>query len=101
MGRWAMDREVLSRAEIKELVLHDEHETAPHRVEEVPIVAASESIISTDTNEGPEPRTELESALRLEAYSWPRLVFPPLKKSGHIILDSCTAEGEPPVSNML
>lgn len=32
--------------------------------------------------------------LRREAYSWPRLVFPPLKRSGHIILDGCTAEGE-------
>ena len=38
---------------------------------------------------------DMDSALRLEAYSWPRLVFPPLKKSGHIILDGCTAEGMP------
>ncbi len=38
---------------------------------------------------------ELTAALRQEAYSWPRLVFPPLKRSGHIILDSCTAEGKP------
>ncbi|TFK94959.1 Rsm22-domain-containing protein [Polyporus arcularius HHB13444] len=37
---------------------------------------------------------ELTAALRQEAYSWPRLVFPPLKRSGHIILDSCTAEGQ-------
>ena len=36
---------------------------------------------------------ELEEQLRQEAYRWPRLVFSPLKKSGHIILDSCTAEG--------
>lgn len=37
---------------------------------------------------------EMEEALRSEAYHWPRLVYPPLKKSGHIILDSCTAEGK-------
>ena len=37
---------------------------------------------------------ETAAALRHEAYSWPRLVFPPLKRSGHIILDGCTAEGE-------
>jgi ribosomal protein RSM22 (predicted rRNA methylase) len=36
---------------------------------------------------------EVTEALRSEAYHWPRLVFPPLKKSGHIILDSCTGEG--------
>ena len=37
---------------------------------------------------------EVTAALMQEAYSWPRLVFPPLKRSGHIILDSCTAEGK-------
>ncbi|KAI0692972.1 mitochondrial small ribosomal subunit Rsm22-domain-containing protein [Cytidiella melzeri] len=37
---------------------------------------------------------EMDEALRSEAYHWPRLVFPPLKKSGHIILDGCTAEGK-------
>jgi len=37
---------------------------------------------------------ELEEQLRQEAYQWPRLVFSPLKRSGHIILDSCTAEGK-------
>lgn len=35
---------------------------------------------------------EVEAALRNEAFHWPRLVFPPLKKSGHIIIDACTAE---------
>ncbi|KAL4251512.1 Mitochondrial RNA Methyltransferase [Abortiporus biennis] len=38
--------------------------------------------------------SEMMDALRLEAYSWPRLVFPPMKKGGHIILDSCTAEAK-------
>ncbi|CDO73157.1 hypothetical protein BN946_scf185007.g212 [Trametes cinnabarina] len=38
--------------------------------------------------------SELDATLRHEAYSWPRLVFPPLKRSGHIILDGCTAEGQ-------
>ncbi|KAI0361117.1 Rsm22-domain-containing protein [Trametes cingulata] len=38
--------------------------------------------------------SDLTAALRHEAYSWPRLVFPPLKRSGHIILDGCTAEGQ-------
>lgn len=32
-------------------------------------------------------------SIRLDAYNWPRMVFPPLKKSGHVIIDGCTAEG--------
>lgn len=36
---------------------------------------------------------EVENVLRQEAYTWPRLVFPPLKRSGHVIIDCCTAEG--------
>lgn len=40
-----------------------------------------------------ESPSNLEEALRSEAYGWPRLVFPPLKKSGHIIIDACTREG--------
>lgn len=37
---------------------------------------------------------EIQDSLRSEAYHWPRLVFPPLKRSGHIVLDGCTAEGK-------
>ena len=40
-----------------------------------------------------ESPANLEGVLRSEAYGWPRLVFPPLKKSGHIIIDACTREG--------
>lgn len=36
----------------------------------------------------------IEGSLRKHAYYWPRLVFPPLKRSGHIILDSCTPSGK-------
>ncbi|KAL5535734.1 RSM22 [Sanghuangporus sanghuang] len=32
--------------------------------------------------------------IRLEAYDWPRMVFPPLKRSGHVIIDGCTLEGK-------
>lgn len=38
--------------------------------------------------------SELQETLRKEAYHWPRLVVPPMKKSGHVILDSCTQEGK-------
>ncbi|KIJ36933.1 hypothetical protein M422DRAFT_33984 [Sphaerobolus stellatus SS14] len=36
---------------------------------------------------------ELEEALRLEAYSWPRINFAPMKRSGHVIIDACVPEG--------
>jgi ribosomal protein RSM22 (predicted rRNA methylase) len=36
---------------------------------------------------------DIENSLRSESFNWPRLVFPPLKRSGHIILDCCTPEG--------
>ena len=37
--------------------------------------------------------SELQAQLRLEAYQWPRLIFSPMKKGGHAILDACTFEG--------
>ena len=33
------------------------------------------------------------AAMRLEAYSWPRLIKPPLKKGGHVTFDACCASG--------
>ena len=69
----------------KELVIDADHVETRYEVEApdhtpVDIVPAEDS-------------EEVEAALRNEAFHWPRLVFPPLKKSGHIILDACTAEG--------
>ena len=37
--------------------------------------------------------SEIEAQLRIEAYQWPRLVFPPMKRGGHVILDACTVDG--------
>ncbi|KAF8079067.1 mitochondrial small ribosomal subunit Rsm22-domain-containing protein [Lyophyllum atratum] len=93
VGRRALDKDASSRAPMKELKLHSEHEAlAGAAMEEAPAVASE--ILLAEAKTEPVSQTELEEALRLESYSWPRLVFPPLKKSGHIILDSCTAEGK-------
>jgi ribosomal protein RSM22 (predicted rRNA methylase) len=54
---------------------------------------SSSSIASTGTT-GVTGTTSLEDALRLEANRWPRLIFPPLKRSGHIILDVCSPTGK-------
>ncbi|KAH9050521.1 Rsm22-domain-containing protein [Lactarius hengduanensis] len=32
---------------------------------------------------------EIDSLLKAESFHWPRLVFPPLKKSGHVVMDVC------------
>lgn len=87
IGRRALDKDAESRTVIKELALHDDSE--PHVAEELPPVPLD---VISDSSE-PNSRVELEAALRLEAYDWPRLNFPPLKRSGHIILDACTPEG--------
>ncbi len=39
--------------------------------------------------------------LRKEAYDWPRLVFPPLKRSGHVVMDTCHPSGKSIVSSTL
>ncbi|SPO21405.1 uncharacterized protein UTRI_00882 [Ustilago trichophora] len=41
----------------------------------------------------PAPTFESELAMRLESYSWPRLIKSPLKKGGHVTLDACCASG--------
>jgi ribosomal protein RSM22 (predicted rRNA methylase) len=33
-------------------------------------------------------------ALEVDALSWPRLVAPPMKRSGHVILDACAKSGQ-------
>lgn len=35
-----------------------------------------------------------ELAMRIESYQWPRLIKPPIKKGGHVIVDSCSSSGE-------
>ncbi|CAK9780945.1 hypothetical protein CC85DRAFT_327441 [Cutaneotrichosporon oleaginosum] len=39
-----------------------------------------------------EDPAETENALKAEAYSWPRLVAPPLKRSGFVVMDACMPE---------
>jgi ribosomal protein RSM22 (predicted rRNA methylase) len=69
---------------LKELEIHDESQPAS-TISQALRVVTPEVVEMTDS--------ELQAQLRKEAHQWPRLVFPPLKRSGHIILDACTAEG--------
>lgn len=88
VGRRALEKEALSSATVKELQLDSEHEPT---ADEPHVIATNE--LKSETENIPLTAGELEEALRLESYHWPRLVFTPLKNSGHIILDSCSPEG--------
>jgi ribosomal protein RSM22 (predicted rRNA methylase) len=39
---------------------------------------------------------EVDGELRTEAYTWPRVVAPPMKRAGHVILDTCFPDGTSP-----
>ncbi|OBZ68493.1 Rsm22-cox11 tandem protein 2, mitochondrial [Grifola frondosa] len=98
VGQRELDKEALKRIPITELFVDGDHAEQDHEVlavplkEEVPALAASEPVelIEADQDAVDEicDSEELATGLRQEAYSWPRLVFPPLKRSGHIILDA-------------
>ncbi|KAF9075038.1 mitochondrial small ribosomal subunit Rsm22-domain-containing protein [Rhodocollybia butyracea] len=92
IGKRELDKVSAPQVVIKELSLHNESNVeemleAP-TVDQAPIPASEDSSLQLPFDE------KLQAELRQEAYSWPRLVFSPLKKSGHIILDACTPEGK-------
>jgi ribosomal protein RSM22 (predicted rRNA methylase) len=91
VGLTALEKEMASQAPVKELLLDGDFVSAQSAEQLDSVIENPEEIKDI---ENPMSFTALNDALRLEAYHWPRLVFPPLKKSGHIILDGCTPEGE-------
>ncbi|KAF7347457.1 3-methyl-2-oxobutanoate hydroxymethyltransferase [Mycena venus] len=91
IGLTALEKELESQTPVKELVLHSEFESVPPATQFDSVV---EDLEENRVIDEPVTPAALNAALRLEAYHWPRLVFPPLKKSGHIILDGCTPEGK-------
>lgn len=81
-----MQREEAKRYPVElELDDRDTQASPPH------VVASTHSEKAT---ESPcyEP-AELEDLMKAEAFHWPRLVLPPLKKSGHIVMDVCSPSG--------
>jgi hypothetical protein len=86
VGQDSLDKELASRLPMKELKLHSEHVEGSVEAEFIHAPA----VIERQSFESP----ELLAKLRHEAYGWPRLIFPPLKRCGHVIIDGCTAEGE-------
>ena len=88
VGRREDMKRSLAQTSMTELVIDGEH-LAEHRIDD----EADVNISALESFEPSLSPSDLEDTLRAEAYSWPRLVFPPLKKSGHIILDGCTQDG--------
>lgn len=39
-------------------------------------------------------RPTSDSTMETQSYEWPRIISPPLKKNGHVVLDVCSKEGE-------
>ncbi|TFY68588.1 hypothetical protein EVJ58_g906 [Rhodofomes roseus] len=90
-GKREAAKAAIEEQPIKELLVEHEHtdDIAANASNTLP--AKAEEPVSNDLELAEE---DMQAALRLEAYNWPRLVFSPLKKSGHVILDGCTAEGK-------
>ena len=61
----------------------------------IPVDGLQDEVVTNSSvnNAGTELKGELEDALRNEAYGWPRINFPPLKRSGHVLIDACMPEG--------
>lgn len=91
VGRRELAREAVDTIPMTHLSLADDHQAQENNDDQTPLdgtVALDAYGVETLSPD------ELSAALRHEAYSWPRLVFPPIKRSGHIIIDGCTAEGK-------
>lgn len=75
------------------LQLHEDFVQSQGATEPVEEALEQEEAILGETVASEDSET-LQNTLRQEAYHWPRLVFAPLKRSGHIILDACAPEGK-------
>jgi hypothetical protein len=55
------------------------------------VIASIQSDKTTESRDrDPE---EIKALMKAEAFHWPRLVLPPLKKSGHVVMDVCGPSG--------
>jgi ribosomal protein RSM22 (predicted rRNA methylase) len=55
-------------------------------------LASGHGLDATVTEVG-KTEAEVDEELRMEAYTWPRVVAPPMKRAGHVILDTCFPDG--------
>lgn len=93
VGKRELQKLALQDRPIVELTVDDDHNSSTSYLSDTSKPDDANIVSDNDIQKSPSSH-EVQEALRSEAYHWPRLVFPPLKRSGHIILDSCTVEGE-------
>lgn len=100
-----MAHEILEQS--AEMAEQKAHENAMQAEPEVDAAEASLQLASTllaqqRAMQDEEPEEELGQGelskkdmegMRLESYDWPRLVRPAIKRSGHVTVDACTAQG--------
>ncbi|KAG8739333.1 37S ribosomal protein S22 [Ceratobasidium sp. 414] len=54
---------------------------------------ASQSSLNESSPPPEKEHISEESAMQSAIGTWPRIVYPPMKRSGHVILDTCTHQG--------
>ncbi|GJE86251.1 Rsm22-cox11 tandem protein [Phanerochaete sordida] len=92
IGRRELDKIAAAQASMPELVI-DGDDIVPDKPSRSLAKSLADPSLIVDPTEADMTPDQVEDSLRLEAYHWPRVVFPPLKRSGHIVIDSCAAEG--------
>jgi len=56
-------------------------------------LASGQQKVPGSTQGDAQTEEEVDGELRMEAYTWPRVVAPPMKRAGHVILDTCFPDG--------
>ncbi|QRV83443.1 37S ribosomal protein S22, mitochondrial [Ceratobasidium sp. AG-Ba] len=59
-----------------------------------PPEATSQSLLDDSISQAEEKHVSEQDAMRSAIRTWPRIVYPPMKRSGHVILDTCTQEAQ-------
>lgn len=59
----------------------------------IPTPTVSSKIPDEPTEPHVHSPAEMETLIMTEAFHWPRLISPPLKKSGHVVMDVCSPSG--------
>jgi ribosomal protein RSM22 (predicted rRNA methylase) len=98
VGKREVEKEMLKAEEAARPPMHELVESRSDDAHHDPMLyrRAQHAPVESST----EPSTmrkdalEVQETLRQEAYTWPRLVFPPLKRSGHVIIDVCHPNSE-------
>ena len=88
VGKEAMEKEAVK--------MHGKSELREVEGGEFEMVSLAKQHQAADhiTATGNEAKVEEESMMRDEAYKWPRVVAPPMKRAGHVILDTCFPDGQ-------